>query len=332
MNLGNLVRSAHAFGASFVFLVARRVQPARGELRHVAGRAAAAGLRLRRTSRRCGCRAAAGWWAVELVDDAVDLPSFRHPLNAAYVFGPERSSLSPAMLARCDHVVRIPTRFCINLAVAGAVVMYDRMLSPRPVRRRGRCAPADRCRWRGATGPVRGATRRDHGRRHCAAARGRQGASSPRPPYQRQRGRCDRSRSRMRPLACRAPGRLAQAAGPAAAHDPARSSSQPPRLDGLRGRRDRRGRVCYVASEPTKQTGDYKKRGNPAVLVARLPGEPPTEQVSVHPGYTYKKGSTVELEGRRQQVHAVHPRRARLGADRRRRQVADRGDEGRHRR
>ena len=72
------------------------------------------------------------------MDEAVDLPSFRHPPSAAYVFGPERSSLSPAMLARCDHVVKIPTRFCINLAVAGAVVMYDRLLSlgrflPRPL-------------------------------------------------------------------------------------------------------------------------------------------------------------------------------------------------------
>jgi hypothetical protein len=43
------------------------------------------------------------------------------------------------MAARCDHLVRIPTRFCINLAAAGAILMYDRMLShgrfaPRPVR------------------------------------------------------------------------------------------------------------------------------------------------------------------------------------------------------
>ena len=36
---------------------------------------------------------------VELLDDATDLPSFRHPVNAAYVLGPERSGLSPAMLA-----------------------------------------------------------------------------------------------------------------------------------------------------------------------------------------------------------------------------------------
>ena len=56
-----------------------------------------------------------------------------------------------------------------------------------------------------------------------------------------------------------------------------------------------KGRVCYVASEPTKQEGDYKKRGNPAVLVARLPGDPPSEQVSVQLGYGYKKGSEAEV-------------------------------------
>ncbi len=65
---------------------------------------------------------------VELLADSVELPSFRHPLNAAYVLGPERSGLSPAMLARCRHVVRIPARFALNLAVAGAIVLYDRLL------------------------------------------------------------------------------------------------------------------------------------------------------------------------------------------------------------
>jgi hypothetical protein len=32
------------------------------------------------------------------------------------------------MLAQCRHVVRIPTRFALNLAVAGALVLYDRLL------------------------------------------------------------------------------------------------------------------------------------------------------------------------------------------------------------
>jgi hypothetical protein len=58
------------------------------------------------------------------------------------VLGPERAGLSPELLARCDHVVRIPTRFALNLAVAGALVLYDRLLqhgrfASRPVGSRG---------------------------------------------------------------------------------------------------------------------------------------------------------------------------------------------------
>jgi tRNA G18 (ribose-2'-O)-methylase SpoU len=141
MNLGNLIRSAHAFGASFVFLVdAHQVASSALSDTSQAERqlpiysfASADELNLPR-----GCALI----GVELLDEATLLPSFRHPPNAAYVFGRERGSLSQAMAARCDHLVRIPTRFCINLAVAGAIVMYDRMLShgrfaPRPVRSGG---------------------------------------------------------------------------------------------------------------------------------------------------------------------------------------------------
>ena len=75
---------------------------------------------------------------VELMDDAIELPSFTHPRRAAYVLGPERGSLSPALVARCAHVVKIPMRFSINLALAGALTMYDRLITlgrfaPRPV-------------------------------------------------------------------------------------------------------------------------------------------------------------------------------------------------------
>lgn len=59
---------------------------------------------------------------------------------------------------------------------------------------------------------------------------------------------------------------------------------------------DPKGKICYIASEPSKQDGNYRQRGNPAVLVARLPGNPPSEQVSVQPGYSYKKGSAVDVK------------------------------------
>jgi tRNA(Leu) C34 or U34 (ribose-2'-O)-methylase TrmL len=66
---------------------------------------------------------------VELTDGATELPSFRHPRQAAYVLGPERGTLSVAMLERCAFTVKIPTKFCINVATAGAIVMYDRLIN-----------------------------------------------------------------------------------------------------------------------------------------------------------------------------------------------------------
>jgi invasion protein IalB len=55
-------------------------------------------------------------------------------------------------------------------------------------------------------------------------------------------------------------------------------------------------KICYMASEPTKQEGDYTRRGNPAVLVTRRPGSPAIDEVSVQPGYTFREGSEVEIE------------------------------------
>ncbi len=75
------------------------------------------------------CRWAAAWWGVEITDDATELPRFRHPHRAAYVFGAERYSLSPRMLGLCEFVVKIPTRFSINVGMAGAIVLYDRLMS-----------------------------------------------------------------------------------------------------------------------------------------------------------------------------------------------------------
>ncbi len=127
MNAGSIMRSAHAFGASFVFTIGA-IYPTRIGGKSDTSKApehlplyefdSAETLRLPR-----GCRLV----GVELTDDAVDLPSFRHPKQCAYVLGPERGSLSPELVARCDHVVKIPTRFCVNVGIAAAIVMYDRV-------------------------------------------------------------------------------------------------------------------------------------------------------------------------------------------------------------
>ena len=44
---------------------------------------------------------------VELCDEAVALPEFCHPIRCAYIFGPERGSLSKETQEKCDYMVKI---------------------------------------------------------------------------------------------------------------------------------------------------------------------------------------------------------------------------------
>jgi tRNA G18 (ribose-2'-O)-methylase SpoU len=140
MNLGNLVRIANAFEASFFFSIAPRLKlsDAQSDTSRAQGTMPFYSFSQPEDFRLpLGCRLV----GVEITDDAVELPRFRHPQRAAYVFGAERFSLSPQVLAACEFVVRIPTRFSINVGMAGAIVLYDRLVSQggyaRPVKAGG---------------------------------------------------------------------------------------------------------------------------------------------------------------------------------------------------
>jgi tRNA G18 (ribose-2'-O)-methylase SpoU len=128
-NLGAVMRTAHAFGASFIFSI--NAEHRARELFQTDTAKTTLNLpyyawdTIDAMILPKGCQIV----GVELTDDAVELPSFRHPRAAAYVMGPERGNLSPEMLARCAHVVKIPTKFCVNLSVAAAITLYDRTLN-----------------------------------------------------------------------------------------------------------------------------------------------------------------------------------------------------------
>jgi tRNA G18 (ribose-2'-O)-methylase SpoU len=129
LNLGALVRTAHAFGASFAFTVGSRLDLGRMRASDTSDAALHLPVYAFDDPGSIGLPAGCDLVGLELTDEAVDLPSFRHPLRAAYVLGAERGGLTPDLVERCEFVVRIPTRFSVNLAVAGALVMYDRMIS-----------------------------------------------------------------------------------------------------------------------------------------------------------------------------------------------------------
>ncbi len=137
MNVGNLFRSAHAFGADFVFTVSAAYSRSQGRKSDTSDTLShlpyysfpnAASMVLPE-----GCKLV----GVELIDEAIDLPSFHHPPQAAYILGPERGELSPEILRICDWTIKIPTKFCVNVGIAGAIVMYDRINSLGKFSRRG---------------------------------------------------------------------------------------------------------------------------------------------------------------------------------------------------
>jgi|TARA_B110000438_G_scaffold65524_1_gene66101 tRNA G18 (ribose-2'-O)-methylase SpoU len=139
MNIGSLFRTANAFNASFVFTVAANYSRSGGNRSDTSDAPGHMPFYSFPNITSMVLPAECTLIGVELTDDAIELPSFRHPLQATYILGPERGSISSEMTEKCEFIVKIPSQFCINVGVAGAIIMYDRIKSlgkfkQRPIR------------------------------------------------------------------------------------------------------------------------------------------------------------------------------------------------------
>lgn len=124
-NIGTLWRSAMSYDAAFVFTVGRRYQQQSSDTtvtwRHIP------------------------LFAFETLDDLIQhlpyscplvgveigcgakpIAAYHHRERAAYLLGAEDRGLSADALSRCHELVELPGRFCLNVSVAGSLVMFDR--------------------------------------------------------------------------------------------------------------------------------------------------------------------------------------------------------------
>lgn len=125
-NIGTLWRSAHAFEASFIFTVGKRyskqsTDTARTPLHVPLFHYVDLDDLISHLPRGCSLV------GVEAAESAVDLALFKHPDQAAYLLGAEGAGLPQEVMARCASVVQINSKQCLNVAVAGSIVMYDRL-------------------------------------------------------------------------------------------------------------------------------------------------------------------------------------------------------------
>lgn len=125
-NLGTLWRSAYQLGASGIFTVGKRYPKQASDTlktwRHVP---------MREYADFDGMMSALPYScpivAVEM--GGGDLADFKHPERAVYLLGAEDHGIPPAILARCPFVVSLPSvrTESFNVAVAGSLVMFDRL-------------------------------------------------------------------------------------------------------------------------------------------------------------------------------------------------------------
>jgi tRNA G18 (ribose-2'-O)-methylase SpoU len=124
-NVGSLFRSAVCFGANYVFTIGRRYSPQASDtpkswkhipLFHYSNKDEF--LRNRPFD--------AELIGVEIVNGARDLANYCHPRNAIYLLGPEDGSIQRELLAQCNDIVKFDSKYCLNVACAGSVIMYDR--------------------------------------------------------------------------------------------------------------------------------------------------------------------------------------------------------------
>ncbi len=126
VNYGTLFRTAQIFNAAFVFTIGKRYKKQCSDTmksyRHVPtyhylGFAEF----LRNIPHSCPLV------GIEIQTESVPLTQFVHPERAIYLLGAEDSGLTRVAMERCQSIVSIPGDRCLNVAVAGSIVLYDRI-------------------------------------------------------------------------------------------------------------------------------------------------------------------------------------------------------------
>lgn len=125
-NLGTLWRSAHSLGASFIFVIGRRYKT-QGTDTGKAWRSIPLyeyqdfNHFVISTPKDCLLI------GIENCSTAIPIKSFSHPKRAIYLLGAEDNGLTKNALNKCHKLVIIPGSHCLNVAVAGSIIMYDRV-------------------------------------------------------------------------------------------------------------------------------------------------------------------------------------------------------------
>ena len=125
-NLGTLWRTANILGAQFIATIGKRYNHQPGDTmktpRHVPLFHFETFEDFKKYMPR-NCPLV----AVEIDETAVDLKDFKHPERACYLLGAEDVGIPSEYLRQCDSIVKLRGSICFNMAIAGSIILYDRI-------------------------------------------------------------------------------------------------------------------------------------------------------------------------------------------------------------
>lgn len=122
-NVGGALRAAHCYDAALVVMQGCRVRRQPSDTTKMARHVPLIQVEDIFSVVPEGCSTV----AIEFIKDSTPLCGFIHPERAFYIFGPEDGNVPEEIVNRCDHVVFVPTSYCMNLAATVNVVLYDRL-------------------------------------------------------------------------------------------------------------------------------------------------------------------------------------------------------------
>lgn len=126
-NVGVLWRSAHNMGAAFIFTVGHRYRTQASDTTKAARSIplyeyAAFDDFYEHMPKDCLLL------GIEQAGRSEDVRQVNHPQRAIYLLGAEDYGLPAQILERCHRILEIPSSRCLNVGVAGSIVLYDRLL------------------------------------------------------------------------------------------------------------------------------------------------------------------------------------------------------------
>jgi len=125
-NIGTLWRSAHNFGADFIFTIGRRYKKQASDTtkaqRHIPLFEYESFEDFKKHQPN-----GSDIVFIEQAEGSKDIKNFIHPTSVCYILGAEDEGV-PEVMMKGYQKIHIETPMCLNVAVAGSIVMFDRSI------------------------------------------------------------------------------------------------------------------------------------------------------------------------------------------------------------